>query len=113
MPTKNFTKVTQKSKSYCDIRVYTKNGYSLSSDMNVRVALEKVAKKFGGIPTGSGYCFLTKERDFGFAFPSRKNASNFAKKAVQLKLIKSKISVSDVHLNWEYGESAKVDYRKV
>lgn len=113
MAKKNFTNITQKSRSYCDLRVYARGGYSWPSDMHTRRALEKIARKFGGFSTGSGYCFPTKERDFGFAFPSREKASKFAKEAVLSKLIKVKMCVSDVNLTWEYGDSSKVDYKKI
>lgn len=110
---KDFTKITQKNTQYCAVSVFAKRGFSMPSDSETRLALEQIASKLGGIASGSGYCFLSKQRDFGFYFPSRKSAAKFAAQAFKKGLIKAKVSVCDAYLEWNYGEHQKLDYKHV
>jgi len=110
---KDFNKITQKSKEYCAISVFSKRGFSISSDSETRSYLEQIADKFDGVVDGSGYCLLSKQRDFGFSFPSRKAASKFAAEAYKKGLIKAKVSVCDAYLEWNYGDHQTLDYKKV
>jgi len=40
-------------------------------------ALEKLAKRFGGASTGSGYSFMTGQRDIGFSFKKSADCKKF------------------------------------
>jgi hypothetical protein len=111
VPTKDFTKITQKNKKYYGVGVKAKNG--LAQDAITRKLLEKAAKKFGGFLTGSGYCFVDGERDFSFAFPSISKTRQFAKEAVEAKLITPKIGIYEAFLEWDYGELRDVNYKSI
>jgi hypothetical protein len=60
--------------------VYDWPGVSQEKDK----ALEKLAKRFGGVCTGSGYFFMTGQRDVGFSFKKTTDCDKFIK-AVQAK----------------------------
>lgn len=109
---RNFTNITQKSKKYYNITVFSIKGFT-TSDHITRSSLNKMCEKFGGLSNGSGYNLLNKERDFGFSFPTKKQAQSFVNEAVKKKLIKKKVCLSEVCLDWVYGDCELLSYNKV
>lgn len=54
--------------------MYVKNEYKFSSEEDL---LDNLSKKYHGLPTGSGTDLSTGKRDVSFAFPTKRDVSNF------------------------------------
>lgn len=109
---KDFTDIVQKNKQYIFLSVYLKNGYQGWTNPEEQ-AVEKLAKKMGGIVNGAGFDLQTAERDIGIYFATKPKAKKFLEKAVALNLIKKTVHISEAYLDWQYTDCKKVNYNKI
>lgn len=66
----------------CDkyhVYVYIKREYMYRDEENL---LEKLSRKYKGMPTGSGTNLSTGKRDMSFAFPSKRDVGHFLRNKI-------------------------------
>lgn len=112
-PRKSPDAITQKQQSYFSI-------YALSTSKTGRPDMEKerrlssMAKKYGGVCTGSGTDLETGVRDLSFIFPTKVKAAAFMCDAVKARLLQSRVGVRRWELDWVCTDSDSfVHYRKL
>lgn len=104
----DFTKITQKNQKYYTLRVVMKR-----FDRDMQDEMDSIAQKLGGLEGGSGYSFLTGDRDVSYLFPTKSKAQQFATKAFKAGFIKAKLHLCEAILDWSYDEGNYVSYDKV
>lgn len=104
----DFTKITQKNRKYYTLRVVMKR-----FDRDEQGEMDSIAQKLGGLEGGSGYSFLTGERDVSYLFPTKSKTQQFATKAFKAGIIRARVHLSEASLDWSYNEGDYVSYDKV
>lgn len=107
----NFYKITQKNKKYYYLSVVSKK--AVFPDRQEENNLEKIAKKYSGVFSGTGSCFFTGNRDYGFMFPTKAKAARFAKEAFTKKIIRAKMNIAEYVLDWDSDQGKEVTYKNI